>query len=175
MLGTLVAFLAIVLLAAAIPLAIVVFTAIATRPADCGPTWQNRRWFAACVFGVSALLWSAWIFAGTGGTFLIIGLPAALLAAALGAAGQRFLSSPSRLRAAIAGMTIAILAAFGTTVLLTVAIVPDTGAALAVIGIASVLLAPYYLPTLSIGLGCGLLVHFFARRQPPATTAQVHR
>lgn len=72
-------------------------------------------------------------------------------------------------------MTIAILAAFGTTVLLTVAIVPDTGAALAVIGIASVLLAPYYLPTLSIGLGCGLLVHFFARRQPPATTAQVRR
>ena len=175
MLGTLVAFLAIDLLAAAIPLAIVVFTAIATRPADCGPAWQNRRWFAACVFGVSALLWSAWIFAGTGGTFLIIGLPAALLAAALGAAGQRFLSSPSRLRAAIAGMTIAILAAFGTTVLLTVAIVPDTGAALAVIGIASVLLAPYYLPTLSIGLGCGLLVHFFARRQPPATTAQVGR
>ena len=59
MLGTLAAFLAIVLLAAAIPLAIVVFTAIATRPEDCGSAWQNRRWFAACVFGVSALLWSA--------------------------------------------------------------------------------------------------------------------
>lgn len=169
MLGTLVAVLAIVLLAAAIPLA------IATRPADCGSAWQNRKWFAACVFGVSALLWNAWISSGTGGAFLIMGLPAALLAAVLGAVGQRFLSSPSRLRAAIAGMTIATLAAFGTIVLLTIAIAPDSSAALAVIGIACVLLAPYYLPTLSIGLGCGLLVHFFARRQPPATTEQVGR
>lgn len=162
----------VLVLAVALPLAIVVFTVVATASEVRSPGRApvGRR-CSALVFAVAALLGGLWLSRGTGFEYepvvaVWVGVPAIALAALLAVLLNPLLAGRSRCVAAVCGACIAALSAAGTSFLVLAPFAPDDAmVSLAGIGML-IVLSPTGLPVLLLGAAAGALLSHLSNRSP---------
>lgn len=164
--------LVVLMLAVAIPLGIVVFTVIATESER--KTYRHpavSRSFTSLVFGSAALAGTAIVLvprAYDSGPMLMLGIPAALIAALLAAAAHRFLIARSKLIAAMSGTVIALLTVLGTSALIAIFFSREIGVAMTIVTFGAVLvLTPKGIPVLFVGALAGVLLSYLSNHKRP--------
>lgn len=166
----------VLLLAAAIPLGIIVFTVVATeserKANEHAPVGRS---VSAIVFCIAALLGIFLVLRGTGAESalaisLILGLPAVVIAALLVIVGHRLVVGPSKIIAALSGAGIAFLTAVGTSSAFAVFFAPDHNAALFIASFGAVImLLPQGILLLFIGASAGVFLSHISNRKRPNT------
>lgn len=162
----------VLLLAVAIPLGIITFAIKATEAERANDEQAPvSKLCSALCFGAAALFGVVWVLRGTGAEYasamgLITGIPAAVIAALLAAAGHHFLVARSKWVAAFAGLGITLFTAFGVSSLFAVLFAPDhsTRLFLAASG-AVIVLTPSGIPVLFMGVLVGLLLSDLSNRK----------
>lgn len=162
----------VLLLAVAIPIAIVMFAVKATEAEReiYGHTPVSRL-TSALVFGLAALLGVLWMIRGNGPEYfnamsLLLGIPASGIAATLAAAGQPLLAGHSKAIATFSGIAIAVLTLLITSSLIAVFFTPSSASSfVAAFGVVVVLSSSSNFPNLLIGGLAGLLLSHFSNRK----------
>jgi hypothetical protein len=161
-----------VLAVAAIPLAIVVFTVIATesekRVYRSAPV---SRSLSALVFGIAALAGVAIVLRGTGPEYisamaLALSIPGIVIAAALAVASHRLLVNRSKWIAAVSGIGVAFLTVLISSAFFAAVIAPDLDTAMLVVSFGAVLvLLPHSVAVLPVGALAGVLLSYLSNHR----------